>query len=88
MEKLKNLLQNGKEIWLEVEQKDFSKLLNLAKGNEYKWIDGNEIDPLNDLKNINHSTLLGLQNKYIGFVSAMCWHSAKNKKKLKFTDLI
>ena len=87
MEKLKKLLEKGNEVWLEVEQKDFSKLLNFAKENEYKWIDGTVIDPLNDLKSINHSTLLGLQNKKIGFVSAMCWHSARDKKKLKFSDL-
>ena len=48
MEKLNKLLQNGKEIWLEVEPKDFGKLLNFAKENEYKWINGNEIDLLND----------------------------------------
>ena len=87
MEKLKKLLEKGNEVWLEVEPKDFVKLLNFAKGNGYKWIDGNEIDPLNDLKNIKHSTLLGLQNKQIGLISAMCWHYEKDKKKLKFTDL-
>jgi len=88
MEKLNKLLQNGKEIWLEVEPKDFGKLLNFAKENEYKWINGNEIDLLNDLKNINHPTLLGLQNKQIGFVSAICWHCAKDEKKIKFSDLV
>jgi len=88
MEKLKTLLQNNAQVWLEVKQKDFKKILNFAKENNYKWVNGKEINPKDDLKNMKTTALIGFsQNKYIGFISAMCWHFAKDVKRLKFENL-
>ena len=85
---LKELLKQEKEIWIKVEKSEKKQFLTFLKGQNFKWIDGQEInvekDKIGYFMGVNY-------NLELGYVSPMCWCSnVKNNasKKYEFTEFV
>ena len=82
MKKLKELLQEDKNILFEIEEKDRISFLSYAKENGCRWLNGDEINPEKD-KCWFH---IGMsKDLFLSKIGLLCWaYEIKTTKKYKY----
>lgn len=85
MMNLKNLLNENKAVWFEIEQTEKQKFLEFAKKNGCVWLNDKEIDPLAD----DCMCHMSIHNDYkIAKVAHFIWYRNTEVKKFLFTEFL
>ncbi|MBR3885458.1 MAG: hypothetical protein IKJ33_03230 [Clostridia bacterium] len=87
MKDIRKILEKEKMIWFEVERKNAKKFLIFAKKLNFKWINGNIINPDKD-ETFFHLSLDS--NGFLSNVAMFAWLSPTSKhiKRFKFEDFL